>query len=217
MHTIAALFVDARGCYTNLPGVDPWDISRDARLYAGPYPVIAHPPCQRWGRFSEGGPSAPGTRTTGDDGGCFEAALNALWSWGGVLEHPKDSKAWPAFGLRKPDHRGGWRRAAGGFAPGSEGWVCCVEQGHYGHFSRKATWLYVVGPRPPDLRWGRAPNALPSAMIERYGYAKARRIGVMAMVGGKDKTRIREATPEPFRDVLLEIARRCATPAASPR
>lgn len=30
---------------------------------------------------------------------------------------------------------------------------------------------------------------------------------MMAMVGGKDKTRIRNATPEAFRDVLLGIAR----------
>ena len=43
--------------------------------------------------------------------------------------------------------------------------------------------------------------------LERYGYAKARRIGMTAMVGGKDKTKIRNATPVEFRDVLLGIAR----------
>jgi len=48
---------------------------------------------------------------------------------------------------------------------------------------------------------------LPAWMIERYGYEKARRIGVVAMVGGKDKTAIRNATPLPFRDLLLSIAR----------
>ena len=47
-------------------------------------------------------------------------------------------------------------------------------------------------------------------MVERYGYEKARRIGVVAMVGGKDKTRIRNATPVAFRDALLDIARRAA-------
>jgi hypothetical protein len=30
------------------------------------------------------------------------------------------------------------------------------------------------------------------------------------MVGGKDKTRIRNTTPGPFRDALLDIARRAA-------
>lgn len=44
-------------------------------------------------------------------------------------------------------------------------------------------------------------------MVERYGYEKARRIGVVAMVGGKNKTRIRNATPLEFRDLLLGIAR----------
>lgn len=32
------------------------------------------------------------------------------------------------------------------------------------------------------------------------------------MVGGKDKTRIRDATPPEFRDVLLTIARSAGTP-----
>jgi len=30
---------------------------------------------------------------------------------------------------------------------------------------------------------------------------------MMAMIGGKDKTRLRNATPEPFRDILVQIAR----------
>lgn len=44
---IAALFVQRDGCYWNLEGVDPWDEARDARLYDGPYPVVAHPQRQR--------------------------------------------------------------------------------------------------------------------------------------------------------------------------
>lgn len=34
--------------------------------------------------------------------------------------------------------------------------------------------------------------------------------GMMAMVGGKDKTRIRNATPPEFRDVLIDLARRAS-------
>ena len=49
--TVAALYVEPQGVYVGVPGVDPWDEKRDARKYAGPHPVVAHPPCQRWGRF----------------------------------------------------------------------------------------------------------------------------------------------------------------------
>ena len=34
--TVAALYVETDGCYFNQPGVEPWDIARDAREYAGP-------------------------------------------------------------------------------------------------------------------------------------------------------------------------------------
>ncbi|WP_246756930.1 hypothetical protein [Bradyrhizobium neotropicale] len=86
-----------------------------------------------------------------------------------------------------------------------------MEQGHYGHFARKATWLYAARTARPDLVWGPSEQRLPAYAIERYGYEKARRIGVMAAVGGKDKTKIRNATPPAFRDLLLAIAR-TATP-----
>lgn len=212
---IAALYVDGRGCYANLPEVDVWDMGRDARRYAGPHPVVCHSPCQRWGRMAEGGPSAQGTRVVGDDGGCFSMALRAVRLWGGVLEHPCDSKAWEWFGIEKPKRHAGWLLADAG-NPAGGGWTCYVEQGLYGHpISRKPSWLYYVGSeRPPELQWGKGDQRLPEWMVERYGYKKASRIGVMAMVGGKDKTRIREATPPPFRDVLLEIARASATLAA---
>lgn len=45
---IAALYVDRRGPYWDREGVDAWDIERDARLYKGPHPVVAHPPCHLW-------------------------------------------------------------------------------------------------------------------------------------------------------------------------
>lgn len=66
---IAALYVEAGGCYFGWPDIDAWDVSRDARLYAGPHPVVAHPPCQRWGRMATGGPSAPGRYLVGDPTG----------------------------------------------------------------------------------------------------------------------------------------------------
>jgi len=104
---IAALFVESNGPYFGLPNVDPWDEARDARKYKGPYPVIAHPPCERWGRYWSGGPSAKVKRKKGDDNGCFVSAFASVRYYGGILEHPEASHAWTHFGLLKPNPHGG--------------------------------------------------------------------------------------------------------------
>lgn len=205
---VAALYVETGGAYYGLPGVHPWDQARDARAYAGPWPVVAHPPCQRWGRFWHGSTRRPHQYNKGDDGGCFEAALRAVRTWGGVLEHPCDSHAWAHFGLTAPKRHAGWQPAGDGI-----GWTCYVEQGHYGHASRKQTWLYAVRTALPELDWSKGAQRLHPVALERYGYEKARRIGITAMVGGKDKTRIRNTTPPEFRDLLLQIARTVGLPA----
>lgn len=124
---VAALYVLRGGPYYGLPDVDPWDEARDARSYPGPLPVVAHPPCARWGRFATGGPRylAQGKprKAIGDDGGCFKAALAAVRTWGGVLEHPADSYAWPYHELKAPPRAGQWVPAGDGV-----GWTCCVER-----------------------------------------------------------------------------------------
>ena len=149
--TVAALYVEPKGCYVGVPGVDPWDEAKDARKYSGPHPVVAHPPCQRWGRFWHGSTRKPHQFKLGDDGGCFAAALHAVLTWGGVLEHPAHSKAWDAFGLRKPAAGAGWQEA-GFMEPWFKRyWVCYVEQGHYGHDSRKPTWLIAAHVHRNDL------------------------------------------------------------------
>lgn len=111
MSDVAALYVETGGCYFGLPGVDPWDEDRDARIYSGPDPVVAHPPCQRWSRYWNGGPGwiARGNppKRVGDDGGCFDRALWAVRTFGGVLEHPAHSKAWKWFGISRPLAGGG--------------------------------------------------------------------------------------------------------------
>ena len=201
---VAALYVETDGAYFGLPGVDPWDEQRDARQYAGPYPIVAHPPCQRWGRFWHGSTRKPHQFRMGDDGGCFDAALESLRRFGGVIEHPADSHAWEWFSLPKPPRTGGW------IGKQTIGYACCVYQGHYGHFAGKPTWLFAWGmplDRLPELIWGPCEQRLHPVAVAKHGYEKARRIGMMAMVGGKDKTRIRNATPIGFRNVLLSIAR----------
>ena len=198
---IAALFVQTGGVYFRVPDVDPWDERRDARLYAGPWPVVAHPPCARWGKFAAGGPNARTPRIPGDDGGCFESALASVRKWGGILEHPSASMAWEHFGIAAPDPHGGWSRAddLGGF-------TCQVEQGHYGHFARKATWLYAIGVDLPALRWGPSEDkVLPflPGILTHEDQVRYRRAGAVSWMGKEQ----RAATPIPFRDLLLSIAR----------
>lgn len=196
---IAALYVETNGCYFGLPNVDPWDQQRDARLYAGPHAVVAHPPCQRWGRYWSGGPSARVRRAKGDDGGCFAAALAAVRQFGGVLEHPEASHAWKAFGLVAPPRAGGWVNA-----DFQGGWTCCVEQGHYGHRARKATWLYVSGVELPRLTWGSCGKK--DRLDDGFHSAAERRRAVRTGICQRLSKRQRAATPLPFRDLLISIA-----------
>jgi hypothetical protein len=197
---IAALYVQRGGCYWALSGVDAWDEARDARTYAGPWPVVAHPPCARWGRYAAGGPSASWRRELGDDGGCFAAALAAVRHWGGVLEHPEGSHAWRWFHLNTPPRAGGWV-----VADWLGGWTCCVEQGAYGHRARKATWLYATGVDLPSLRWGRAPGEF-VRLDDGFRSADDRRRSIKRGVIERLSASQRAATPLPFRDLLLSIA-----------
>ena len=202
MKSVAALFVASDGCYFNLRDVDPWDASRDARTYAGPHPVVAHPPCERWGRYWGGGPMLHGTprqKTLGDDGGCFASALASVRKWGGVLEHPEASHAFAHHGLPKPAWRGGWQSALD-----MRGWVCCVAQGNYGHRARKLTWLYYAGQMPPELDWSipKLQIKLEDVYHSREELARLRKTGICQRLSSKQ----RAATPLPFRDLLIGLA-----------
>lgn len=203
---IAALFVEKGGSYYGIPYVDPWDEYRDARLYSGTMPVIAHPPCQRWGKFWAGQPlwiKRTGERKVkGDDGGCFKSALENVRRCGGVLEHPANSHAWDYFELRKPPRKGGWI-----VADEYGGYTCCVEQGRYGHYARKPTWLYAVRTALPELRWGVSEPVFPDWAIKKHGIEYCKRAGELAFKGGGKDSHIRIHTPPEFRDLLIMLAR----------
>lgn len=173
MHKVCALFCRSDSVYRELL-FDVWDAERDARQYPGPWPVVAHPPCRGWGSLRHFAKPDPGE---------LELAFYAIDSvrrWGGVLEHPHGSSLWPVAGLPKSGSD-----AFGGF-------TVLVDQGWFGHFAPKPTWLYVVGmPRhhfPPmpidDLR---------------------RRTGrTLAMLPAD-----RERTPWLFAKFLIDVAARC--------
>lgn len=190
---IAALFVETDGAYYGIEDVDPWNEERDARLYAGPHAVVAHPPCARWCKLA-GLVEAMGGKKRGEDAGCFASALDAVRRWGGVLEHPASSGAWPVFGLPAPVP-GAWVSSL--FC---EGWATQVSQVAYGHRAQKRTWLYYVGLVPPPLLdWSEPPHTHivtttqhPAALPEL-------------------SKRERRATPPAFRDLLLEMARTAGT------
>lgn len=199
---VSALFVATDGVYFGIDGVDPWDATRDARRYAGPNPVVAHPPCERWGRYWGGGPNVRVPKIKGSDDGCFLSALAAVRLHGGILEHPEASHAWHHFGLNVPPRFGGWIPA-----DFEGGWTCCVEQGHYGHPARKATWLYACHVPLPELIWG--PCTTRQRLDEGF-HSTAERVAARAAGQAPRKrlsTRECLSTPPAFRDALLSIAR----------
>ena len=189
---IAALYVQPDGCYANIPIVDPWPEERDARKYAGDMPVVAHPPCQLWGKMARVNYARWGGEHNkpGNDGGCFKSALDAVNRCGGVLEHPAQTYAWAEYGLTKPKGEG-WQ-------PSGDGWVCEVWQSAYGHRAQKKTWLYYRGEKPPyALRWARIPGTHQVGFQDRRG--KARNKPTLSK-------REANATPIAFRNELLRLA-----------
>jgi hypothetical protein len=199
--TVAALYIDPRGPYPKLLGPDLcWDEKRDARTYAGPWPVVAHPPCQLWTNFAHlnfarwsGEHNRPG-----NDGGCFASALAAVRQYGGVLEHPAGSHAWEAFGLPKP--RGcGWQQTLDLQARGRE-WVCEVWQSAYGHKARKRTWLLYVGTEPIEVSRSRRAGTHQCGWFDR----------IKPTLGKREASE----TPEPFARWLIALASQSAAPTA---
>jgi hypothetical protein len=183
---VAALYVEADGCYFGLEDVDPWDIHRDARTYPGPYPVVAHPPCDRWHQLSAVNHKRWGF-TINEDGGCFAAALAAVRKWGGVLEHPAESRAFRLHGIPEPS-RGYWQQNIDG------DWTTEVDQASYGHRARKRTWLLYHGHTlPPALNWRVTKGSHQIGLFDR-------KLPVM-------KKQEALETPLAFRDLLLSIAR----------
>ena len=188
MSKIAALYVETDGTYYGLNGVVPYDIKRDARKYDGPYSVVAHPPCNLWVNFAALNYKRYGGEHNrpGNDGGCFQHALQSVMRFGGVLEHPAFSHAWKTFALPRPT-KGQWSNHDGL-------WVCEVWQSAYGHKARKRTWLLYCGDNPPaDMRWDREPGTHQCGWFDRIKPTLS-------------KTEAK-ATPAAFRDALIELAR----------
>lgn len=119
------LFARTDSVYKSLD-CDVWDKDRNARLFDGPGPIIAHPPCRAWGRFAH--------RSKHDD---YEKS-HAIWSieqirrLGGVMEHPAFSRVWE---LLDDDETS-----------------IVLDQHWFGHPARKRTRLFYNLPtKPPQF------------------------------------------------------------------
>lgn len=197
MRQVAALFVRADSVYKSMPGVDCYDIERDARTWPGGVPGVFHPPCTRWSMINgvvlSRYPHKADEFAWGNDDGAFAWALDAVRRNGGALEHPGGSRAWahhhmPRIG-RGPDRFGGWS--------------CEVRQCDWGHRAEKRTWLYIVGCGPDDLP-PIPPRREASALVVRM--PECRGVEVMSKAE-------REHSPPAFAEWLIELARRTRVPA----
>ena len=188
MRTVAALFVRSDSIYKTMPGVDCWDIERDARMWPGGSPVVSHPPCRAWGRLRHFAKPRP------DEKALALWAVDQVRRSGGVLEHPAASTLWADQGLPAP----GRFDAVGGFTLG-------VHQHWWGHRAEKATLLYIVGVAPRDI------PEMPMRIDEPTHVVQSRKRQDHRPHITKAE---REHTPPAFAEWLVELARRTRIDAA---
>lgn len=147
MTPVPVLFTRKTSPYLAL-GCDCYDADRDALTWLGGRPAIYHPPCRSWGQLSHMAKPRPGER---------ELAIWAMASvrkWGGVLEHPINSRLWSVSGCLS----WGVRDAFGGV-------LVPLYQSSFGHRAPKATCLYMVVDHVPEI-----PEPRPTVTtVERMG------------------------------------------------
>jgi len=133
----AALYVDVeRGPYAGILGSDQcWGVDRDAKRYSGPGPVVAHPPCGPWGRLAH--------LCKYQDPECGIRAVEQVRAFGGVLEHPRDSRLWAECGLPRPQDPP--------FLIRPDEFTIQIDQCRWGHPCKKTTWLFFAGIDPAAL------------------------------------------------------------------
>lgn len=195
---VAVLFARADSHYKTLPGVEVYDMERDARTYDGPWPVVAHPPCRSWGRL------AHMAKPRADERNLARLAVALVREFGGVLEHPQASKLWPAQRLPEPGQR-----------DGMGGWTMGITQHWWGHRATKATKLYIVGCDPndipplPDLRLGEGTHVIAQDRQPGKGVDGERLRKGMPGWRPEVSAAEREHTPPELASWLVELARRC--------
>ena len=150
---IAALYVESRGVYAGLPDVDLWDRDRDARTYAGPWPVVAHPAMRQMGTVLGRQPDPAAAARLGRRRGMLRRGPGRGATARRCLGAPKGQPC-----VDRPSDSSRHREPEGG-RDGLAGGVDVLRgKGHYGHRSRKTTWWSP----PSSLCCGGSESASPS-------------------------------------------------------
>lgn len=90
---ISVLCTLPNSVYKQLPGVDAYDLQRDAYTFSGNNPIIAHPPCQQWSRMKNFANDNPREKELA----IF--CLEQIHKNGGILEHPAGSSFFKYAGI----------------------------------------------------------------------------------------------------------------------
>ncbi|MBN2684387.1 MAG: hypothetical protein JXR40_03840 [Pontiellaceae bacterium] len=119
-------------CYNSqMVSVDLWDEERDAFIFLGGKPVVAHPPCRLWAKLKAMPNLTEEERQREKRLGrhCVRMVLEN----GGVLEHPAGSELFDDMGL-----------PSGGYA-NKHGFTLEFPQRIFGHSMMKPTWFFFAG------------------------------------------------------------------------
>jgi hypothetical protein len=185
MLKVAVLFARTDSIYKTIPGCDVYDIDRDARMFGGGLPIIAHPPCRAWGVFAMFANPRP------DERALAPWAIEQIRLNGGVLEHPSGSKLWTELNLPSPGSRDEFG-----------GWTLPIHQHWWGHRAEKKTFLYIVGCEPKDI------PEIP-LRLDKPTHV----IGDVRDMQGNYRPEVskqeREHTPPALAEWLVELALRC--------
>ena len=188
---IAILFARQDSVYKDFPDCDVWDIDRDARLWPGGSPIVAHPPCAQWSRLYRF------ARVDEAEKALAPWAIAQVRKFGGVLEHPYKSRLWKELSLPL----GNKRDEYGGF-------TVAMPQWWFGHPANKATWFYICGVDPAQLppvplKLG-TPDKCVSPSVGQRGLKEMKKT---------ERTRTHLAMAE----WLVSTARLCSTPQIAQR
>lgn len=180
---IAVLFAREDSIYKTFPDCDVWDGSRNALLYRGREPIVAHPPCRLWGRLRTFSTAHPSEKVTA------YFAVGRVRQNGGILEHPQGSTLWKVLGLPQPGER----------PDKFGGYTIWISQGRFGHKADKPTWLYIVGCAPENL------PAIPFKLGDATHVIQSRKRHNHRPHVSKAE---REHTPVELAQWMVEVARR---------